>query len=118
MGEFMQNSENGIRINKFLSEAGVCSRREADREIEAGNVRIGERVAVTGDRVMPEDQVFFRERPVKKEEEMILLVVNKPAGIVCTAEKREKNNMLILYIIRSGSIRSAVWTRIPKGSYS
>ena len=59
----MQDSENGIRINKFLSEAGVCSRREADREIEAGNVRIGERVAVTGDRVMPEDQVFFRERP-------------------------------------------------------
>ena len=90
----MQNSENGIRINKFLSEAGVCSRREADREIEAGNVRIGERVAVTGDRVMPEDQVFFRERPVKKEEEMILLVVNKPAGIVCTAEKREKNNIV------------------------
>ena len=90
----MQDSENGIRINKFLSEAGVCSRREADREIEAGNVRIGERVAVTGDRVMPEDQVFFRERPVKKEEEMILLVVNKPAGIVCTAEKREKNNIV------------------------
>ncbi len=94
MGEFMQDSGNGIRINKFLSEAGVCSRREADREIEAGNVRIGDRIAVTGDRVMPEDQVFFRERPVKKEEEMILLVVNKPAGIVCTAEKREKNNIV------------------------
>lgn len=47
MGEFMQDSGNGIRINKFLSEAGVCSRREADREIEAGNVRIGERIAVT-----------------------------------------------------------------------
>ena len=51
----MQDSGNGIRINKFLSEAGVCSRREADREIEAGNVRIGDRIAVTGDRVMPED---------------------------------------------------------------
>ena len=36
----MQNAENGIRINKFLSEAGICSRREADREIDAGNVRI------------------------------------------------------------------------------
>lgn len=114
----MQDSENGIGINKFLSEAGVCSRREADREIEAGNVRIGERVAVTGDRVMPEDQVFFRERPVKKEEEMILLVVNKPAGLYVRQKKGKRIILLILYIIRSGSIRSAVWTRIPKGSYS
>lgn len=90
----MQNAENGIRINKFLSEAGICSRREADREIEAGNVRIGEKIAVTGDRVMPGKQVFFHDVPVQKEEEMILLVVNKPMGIVCTAEKREKNNIV------------------------
>ena len=86
--------DSGIRINKFLSEAGVCSRREADREIEAGNVRIGEKTAATGDRVMPGDVVFFHNRPVKKEEEMILLVVNQPVGIVCTAEKREKNNIV------------------------
>lgn len=86
--------DSGIRINKFLSEAGVCSRREADREIEAGNVRIGEKTVATGDRVMPGDVVFFHNRPVKKEEEMILLVVNKPVGIVCTAEKREKNNIV------------------------
>ena len=43
---------NGIRINKFLSEAGVCSRREADRQIEAGNVTIDGRTAVTGDKVI------------------------------------------------------------------
>lgn len=88
----MENS--GIRINKFLSEAGICSRREADRKIENGEITINDRVAVTGDKVMPDDEVYVNGRPVKKEEEMILLVLNKPAGIVCTAEKREKNNVI------------------------
>jgi 23S rRNA pseudouridine2604 synthase len=86
--------EEGIRINKFLSEAGVCSRREADRRIEAGEILIDGRVAVTGDKVMPGEHVFFQGREVTKEEEMILLAMNKPAGIVCTAEKREKNNVI------------------------
>lgn len=85
---------NGVRINKFLSEAGVCSRREADRKIENGEVTINDKVAVMGDRVLPEDEVYVNGRPVKKEEEMILLVLNKPVGIVCTAEKREKNNVI------------------------
>lgn len=88
----MENSE--IRINKFLSEAGVCSRREADRKIENGEVMINNRVAVAGDKVLPCDTVYVNGRPVQKEEEMILLVLNKPAGIVCTAEKREKNNVI------------------------
>jgi 23S rRNA pseudouridine2604 synthase len=86
--------EEGIRINKFLSEAGVCSRREADRRIEAGEILIDGRVAVTGDKVMPGEHVFFQGREVTKEDEMILLAMNKPAGIVCTAEKREKNNVI------------------------
>ncbi|MBQ6844450.1 MAG: 23S rRNA pseudouridine(2604) synthase RluF [Agathobacter sp.] len=85
---------SGVRINKFLSEAGVCSRREADRKIENGEVRINDSIASTGDRVMPEDVVYVNGRPVQKEEEMILLALNKPVGIVCTAEKREKNNVI------------------------
>ncbi len=86
--------ESGVRINKYLSEAGVCSRREADRRIEAGEVRIGDRVAATGDRVMPGETVYVDGIRVTKEEEMILLAMNKPVGIVCTAEKREKNNVI------------------------
>lgn len=85
---------NGVRINKFLSEAGVCSRREADRKLQNGEITINDRVAVTGDKVFPEDTVYVNGRPVQKEDEMILLVLNKPAGIVCTAEKREKNNVV------------------------
>lgn len=84
----------GIRINKYLSEAGVCSRREADRQIEAGNVTIDGRVAVMGDRVQPGQQVLFCGKATQKEQEEILLLVHKPVGIVCTAEKREKNNII------------------------
>lgn len=83
-----------VRINKYLSEAGVCSRREADRQIEAGHVTINGRKAVMGDKVAPGDVVFFGKKQVSKEEEIILLAVNKPRGIVCTAEKRERNNIV------------------------
>ena len=86
--------ENGVRINKFLSEAGVCSRREADRQIEAGKVEIDGVTAKTGDRVLNGQTVTYNGQVVSKEEEMILIALNKPAGIVCTAEKREKNNVI------------------------
>lgn len=88
----MENA--GVRINKFLSEAGVCSRREADRQIEAGNVTIDGMVAKTGSKVMPGQTVCFMGKIISKEEEMILLAFHKPVGIVCTAEKREKNNVI------------------------
>ena len=83
-----------VRLNKFLSEAGVCSRREADRLIEAGKVSVDGETAVTGMKVREEQRILVNGRPVCKEEEMILLVVNKPRGIVCTAEKSEKNNII------------------------
>ena len=80
--------EQGVRINKYLSEAGVCSRREADRQIEAGAV------TVDGGCARPGQTVCFQGRSVSQEEERILLAFHKPAGIVCTAEKREKNNVI------------------------
>lgn len=80
--------------NKFLSEAGVCSRREADRKIEAGEVTIDGRVAVSGEKVAPGQTVLVNGKAIQKEEEMILLAMNKPVGIVCTAEKREKQNII------------------------
>ncbi len=86
--------EGLVRINKYLSEAGVCSRREADRQIEMGRVSINGRMAVAGDKVSPLDVVMFGKEKVSKEEEIILLAVNKPTGIVCTAEKREKDNIV------------------------
>lgn len=84
----------GIRINKYLSEAGICSRRAADREIENGNVLINGRRAVTGDRVLPGMCVTFCGKEVHPEAEEIIIAFHKPVGIVCTAEKREKNNII------------------------
>ena len=72
----------------------VCSRREADRQVEAGNVTIDGVVASMGAKVLPDQTFLFCGKPVKKEEEMILLAFHKPTGIVCTAEKREKNNVV------------------------
>ena len=86
--------EQGVRINKYLSEAGVCSRREADRQIEAGAVTGDGGCGRSGTRVLPGQTVCFQGRSVSQEEERILLAFHKPAGIVCTAEKREKNNVI------------------------
>ena len=86
--------EEKVRINKYLSTAGVCSRREADRQIAAGNVRIGERTAQIGDMVGAGESVYFQGRLVEPEEERILLAVYKPKGIVCTTQKKEKHNIV------------------------
>lgn len=89
-----ENKENGVRINKYLSEAGVCSRREADRLIEAGKITIDGELATTGARVQEGQKVCVEGRCVSKEEEEILIAFNKPIGIVCTSAKIEKNNVI------------------------
>ena len=92
--EVKRSMAEGVRINKYLSEAGVCSRREADRQLERGTVCINGKIAQVGELVFPGDTVTYQGKPIKKEEEQILLIVNKPRGIVCTSEKREKNNII------------------------
>jgi 23S rRNA pseudouridine2604 synthase len=89
-----EEKRSGTRLNKYLSEAGVCSRREADQAIEAGEVMIDGRTAVLGDRVQEGETVIFREEVVEHKEPEVLLLLNKPRGIVCTAEKKEKNNIV------------------------
>lgn len=91
----------GIRINKFLSEAGVCSRREGDRFICEGRVSLDGRVAVPGDRVFPNQKVTVDGREVTREEEEIFLAFYKPKGIVCTTaaeENGEKIKNVVEYI--------------------
>ena len=83
-----------IRLNKFLSEAGVCSRREADKLIESGKVTVDGKRAEMGMKVTESQIVRVGKKQVKPKNEMVLLAVNKPVGIVCTEEKREKNNII------------------------
>ena len=83
-----------IRLNKFLSEAGVCSRREADRLIESGKVTVDGKRAETGMKITDSQVVRVGKKEIRPKNEMVLLAVNKPVGIVCTEEKREKNNII------------------------
>ena len=82
------------RINKYLSAAGVCSRREADRLIEAGKITVNGQTAVTGMTVSEEDDILIYGKPVQKEDRPVLLAYNKPRGVVCTSAKDEPDNIV------------------------
>ena len=85
----------GTRINKFLSEAGVCSRREGDRLLEKGCITIDCVVAKVGDRVFEGQEVAVNGKVVTKEEEEIFLAFYKPRGIVCTTAKEENGEKVL-----------------------
>ena len=87
--------EENIRLNKFFFFFGVCSRRAADKAIEAGEVFVNGKPAVMGQRIMTSDTVEYEGKLVSNDnKKKVLIAYNKPAGIVCTAEKREKNNII------------------------
>ncbi len=90
----MENKQEAIRLNKYLSQAGVCSRREADRLIEAGLVLVDGLVADMGMKVTPDQEIICDGKRVHSEEEVILLAVNKPKGIVCTTADSEPDNIV------------------------
>nr|WP_217437010.1 23S rRNA pseudouridine(2604) synthase RluF [Serratia fonticola] len=85
-----------IRLNKYISESGICSRRDADRYIEQGNVFInGKRVAL-GDRVFAGDVVKVNGQLIepRNEDNLVFIALNKPVGIVSTTEDGEKDNIV------------------------
>lgn len=88
--------EEGVRINKYLSEIGYCSRREADKLIDAGRVFINGNPVLMGQKVTPQDRIevdgILIENPGERP---VYLAFNKPVGIVCTTDTRvEKNNII------------------------
>lgn len=91
--EFLQAKES-VRLNKYLSEAGVCSRREADRLIESGKVTVDGVTAQMGMRVTAGQIVKVGKKTVSKQDDMIVLAVNKPKGIVCTEDQRERDSIV------------------------
>jgi len=73
------------RIQKLIANAGICSRREAERIIENGNVRVNGKIAQLGDKATLEDAIFVNSKPIlRKEERSITLIMNKPKGVLCT----------------------------------
>lgn len=89
-----RGKEGAVRLNKFLSEAGVCSRREADKWITQGIVFVNGERAVTGTKVEPGQEVRVGKKVIQRQEKMVVLAVNKPRGIVCTEERRERDSII------------------------
>lgn len=83
-----------MRLNKFLSEAGICSRREADRQIEAGHVYVNSVQATLGTQVNPEDEVTFNGKVVQAADQKIVIAFYKPVGIECTSNVDVKDNII------------------------
>ena len=83
-----------MRINKFISESGICSRREADGWIEAGRVAINGRPATLGSKVDPGDQVSVDGKSVGPRKPIVYIALHKPVGITCTTEHEVADNIV------------------------
>jgi 23S rRNA pseudouridine2604 synthase len=85
-----------MRLNKYISDSGICSRRDADRHIEQGNVFINGKRATLGDRVVANDKVTVNGQKIaaRAVEDFVLIALNKPVGIVSTTEETEPANIV------------------------
>ncbi len=85
-----------IRLNKYIAQSGMCSRREADRFIEGGKVFINGKKALVGDQVNPGDSVVVNGNNIepRDEERLVFIALNKPVGVVSTTESSEKSNIV------------------------
>lgn len=81
-------------LNKYISETGICSRREADKYIEAGRVKLNGKVAQKGNRVATSDTVLLDNKPLKSKPKFIYLAYHKPVGVTCTTDRKDKTNIL------------------------
>lgn len=90
------SEDKSVRLNKYIAQSGICSRREADQFIENGQVKINGRKVLTSTKVKPSDTVMVNGRIIEPEEKqkLVLIALNKPAGIVSTTEESEKDNIV------------------------
>lgn len=82
-----------MRINKLLSNKGICSRRDTNRLIEAGRIRVNGKLAIGGQWVEETDEILLDDKPLM-EREKVYLLLNKPVGVVCTADESVKANII------------------------
>lgn len=110
--------DSSTRLNKYISESGICSRREADRFIEQGNVFINGKRATIGDQVKAGDVVKVNGRLIEPREadDLVLIALNKPVGIVSTTKTGSATTSLISLTTANAYSQSAVWTKTRRGS--
>lgn len=92
--EEKEDSLSGIRLNKYLAQAGICSRREADQLIESGVVYVNGAVAKAGDRVFPKDEVICNHKVISGKQDAVVLAYYKPVGVVCSQKDRHADKLV------------------------
>lgn len=90
--------EKKVRLNKYIAEAGICSRREADKWIDKGQVTINGKTASMGDRVGSKDKVVVCGKPVGSKNEKVVLAFYKPIGITCTEKDKFAEKNIVEYV--------------------
>ena len=88
------SQDQGIRINRYLASAGICSRRKADDLVASGEVTVDGRVAITGERVLASQEICVRGQRVSVESDYVYIALNKPVGITCTAAPDDPDNVI------------------------
>ena len=88
------SSSSPVRINRYIASSGICSRRAADKLIEAGSITINGRIATLGDTVAEGDIVEYEGRPISTVSRKIYIMFNKPRGITCTASPDDPDNII------------------------
>lgn len=86
--------DNSISLNKYISQTGICSRREADKWIDANRVKINEKTAQKGNRVEVNDTVTIDGKTLKPKPTSIYIALNKPPGITCTTDLKDRSNII------------------------
>ena len=88
-----------MRINKYLSQIGICSRREADKLVDSGRIKVNDEIAILGTKIKEGDKITIDNKLIKPNKKNIILIAfNKPKGIVCTTNRLVEKNNIIDYI--------------------
>lgn len=90
----MSTNQNSINLNKFISSTGICSRRDAEKLIVEGRVTINGKPTQLGNRVAEGDVVKIDGKPLKSKPKTLYIALNKPVGIVCTTDSKERKNIV------------------------
>ncbi len=91
--QFSQNGEE-IRLNKYLAQAGICSRRDADKLIESGQVTVNDRIAGNGTKVRRGDKVCFNGKVIGGRQDVAVLAYYKPVGVICSERDKHADKLL------------------------
>lgn len=90
----MDTNQQSINLNKYISSTGICSRRDAEKFIIAGEVTINGQIAQLGNRVFEGDVVKLKGKPLKSKPKTLYIALNKPVGIVSTTDSKERRNIV------------------------